>query len=160
MFEYVDKEYIKNNNFKKTGLEHQEQEQKSYRLSEAQVKKIGADIDGRKTKLRTKISTIAYEKFNLDYKQIEVKCDIGESSMRKYLKGTRNMSRAALMKFCSGACVTVEEAEELFVLFGHALDPENNLVDAIVIDNIKCKEGIEILYEECEKNEVLKEVFK
>ena len=31
MFEYVNKEYIKNNKFKKTGLEYEEQEQKSYR---------------------------------------------------------------------------------------------------------------------------------
>ena len=55
---------------------------------------------------------------------------------------------------------TVEEAQALFILFGHALDPKNNLVDAIVIDNIRCKEGIEVLYEECEKNGVLRDVFK
>lgn len=64
------------------------------------------------------------------------------------------------MRFCSGADITVEEAQELFILFGHALDPKNNLVDAIVIDNIRCKEGIEVLYEECEKNGVLRDVFK
>ena len=160
MFEYVNKEYIKNNKFKKTGLEYEEQEQKRYRLSDEQIQNLGIDITNRKVELRKKISAIAYEKFKLDYQLIDVKCNIGESAMRKYIKGTRNMSRAALMKFCSGACITVEEAQELFILFGHALDPKNNLVDAIVIDNIKCKEGIEILYEECEKNNVLKDVFK
>ena len=160
MFEYVNKEYIKNNKFKKTGLEYEEQEQKSYRLSDDQIKNLGIDITNKKVKLRKNISKIAYDKFHLDYSQIDIKCNIGESAMRKYLKGTRNMSRAALMRFCSGAGVTVEEAQELFILFGHALDPKNNLVDAIVIDNIKCQEGINVLYEECEKNNVLKEVFK
>ena len=160
MFEYVNKEYIKNNKFKKTGLEYEEQEQKSYRLSDEQIQSLGIDITNRKVELMKKISMIAYEKFNGDYNIIEVKCNIGVSAMRKYLKGTRNMSRAALMRFCSGACITVEEAQDLFILLGHALDPKNNLADAIVIDNIKCKEGIEILYEECEKNKVLKDVFK
>lgn len=32
--------------------------------------------------------------------------------MRKYLKETRNMSRAALMRFCSGVCITVEETQD------------------------------------------------
>lgn len=56
--------------------------------------------------------------------------------MRKYLKETRNMSRAALMRFCSGVCITVEETQDLFILLGHALDPKNNLADAIVIDKL------------------------
>ncbi|MFR2778906.1 MAG: hypothetical protein ACLTA8_10730 [Intestinibacter bartlettii] len=162
MFEYVNKEYIKNNKFKKTGLEYEkrEQEQKSYRLSDDQIKNLGIDITNRKVELRKNISKIAADKFSLDYSKIDLKCNIGESAMRKYLKGTRNMSRAALMRFCSGADITVEEAQALFILFGHALDPKNNLVDAIVIDNIRCKEGIEVLYEECEKNGVLRDVFK
>ena len=50
MFEYVNKEYIKNNKFKKTGLEYEkrEQEQKSYRLSDDQIKNLGIDITNRK----------------------------------------------------------------------------------------------------------------
>lgn len=44
MFEYVNKEYIKNNKFKKTGLEYEEQEQKSYRLSDEQIQNLGENI--------------------------------------------------------------------------------------------------------------------
>lgn len=52
MFEYVNKEYIKNNKFKKTGLEYEEQEQKSYRLSDEQIQNLGIDITNRKVELR------------------------------------------------------------------------------------------------------------
>ena len=158
MFDFVNKEYIKNNEFKNTGLEEVVKEEKLYRLSQDKVRKIDLDID-KKNKLKKKISKIAAEKFGADFTTIEVKCNISETSMRKYLKGTRNITRAALMRFCSGACIDIEEANELFILLGHALDPENNRLDAIVVDNIKCKEGIEVLYEECEKYELLKLVF-
>lgn len=159
MFDFVNKEYIKSNEFKNTGLEEEVKKEKLYRLSQDKIRKMDIDIGNRKTKLRKKISEIAFEKFRGDYTSIEIKCNIGESSMRKYLKGTRNISRAALMRFCSGACIDIEEANELFILLGHALDPENNIVDAIVVDNIKCKEGIEVLYEECEKYNLAKLVF-
>ncbi len=71
--------------------------------------------------------------------------------MHKYLNGTRNITRDVIAKLCVGAGLTIEEANELFILCGSCLDVENNLLDAIVIDNIKCKEGIGVFFEECQK---------
>lgn len=38
----------------------------------------------------------------------------------------------------------MEVTEELFMLQGYSLDPLNNLLDAIVVDCIKCKDDITV----------------
>ena len=66
-------------------------------------------------------------------------------------RGRNNVSRNVLGKVCVGAKLTVEEAHELFVLQGYALDPVNNLFDAIVVCCLKKKDDIYEMISMCQE---------
>ena len=76
--------------------------------------------------------------------------------MRKYIRGNlkekgRNISRMAIAKICVGIPLSVDEADKLFRLEGHSLEPESALLDAIVVDALKCGDDIGSFYATCEE---------
>jgi len=73
--------------------------------------------------------------------------------MRKYLRREkgRNISRMAVAKICVGIPLSLDEADNLFCLEGHSLEPENAILDAIVVDALKCGDDIKTFYETCEE---------
>ena len=105
----------------------------------------------KEVKLRKKMIDIVQGQYQGNYAKIDSKCCICEDTLRRYLKGTRRVTRDALAKFCVGLGLTMEVTEELFMLQGYSLDPLNNLLDAIVVDCIKCKDDITVFCDECEE---------
>jgi len=151
-FENVNKEYIKSHNFKYIGLEKEKKDSISYRLGDKDV--IPLSPEKKLSKLRRKCADIVNLRFKNDFKKIELNCDITENTMRKYINGSRNITKIALAKLCVGVPLEISEADEMFILFGSRLDIENNLFDAILVDNLKKKEGIDIFLEECKKYKI------
>ncbi|HCB94106.1 MAG TPA: hypothetical protein DEP57_09955, partial [Selenomonas sp.] len=77
-----------------------------------------------------------------------------EDAMRKYIRGNlkekgRNISRMAIAKICVGIPLSLDEADNLFRLEGHSLEPESALLDAIVVDALNCGDNIKTFYETC-----------
>jgi len=146
----ITKDFIKNHKFESDGLNFPEEvEEKSFRLRAGM--KLPPSADLQSLELRKKFSALFVTKYGNNYAQLEIKCDINENTMRKYLNGRRNITRIALAKFCIGTKLTVEQSAELFTLQDRSLDTKNNQFDAVVVNALQDGDDIEIFYETCEE---------
>lgn len=150
MYENITKEYVRTHTFKSDGIIFESvKEDKNYRIAPG-TKLPPSDIE-KANKLRKKIVDIILINYDANYAKIDADCFISETLLRKIAAGSRKVTRIVIAKLCVGAKLSLETAEELFMLQGHRLDVENNRLDAIVVSCINEKEGIEVFYEECEK---------
>ena len=143
----ITKEFLCTNNFKSAGIIFYE-EQKNFRLNPSMNLPPSAGVQC--IKLRKKFITIFAERYK-NYSQFESRCSISESLMRKYLKGTRKITREAVAKICIGTKLSLEESAELFTLQGHSLEPETQLFDAIIVNAIQDGDDIEDFFDTCEE---------
>ena len=154
MFEQIDAEYISNHVFESKESERKEEKSKiAYRFSDGDI--IPQSGEEKAKILRKKLSEIIFTKFDGNYAKLETLCAINKDNVMKFVnqgkRGRNNVSRNVLGKVCVGAKLTVEEAHELFVLQGYALDPVNNLFDAIVVCCLKKKDDIYEMISMCQK---------
>ena len=154
MFEQIDAEYISNHVFESKESERKEEKSKiAYRFSDGDI--IPQSGEEKAKILRKKLSEIIFTKFVGNYAKLETLCAINKDNVMKFVnqgkRGRNNVSRNVLGKVCVGAKLTVEEAHELFVLQGYALDPVNNLFDAIVVCCLKKKDDIYEMISMCQK---------
>lgn len=103
--------------------------------------------------LRAELSDLFYEKLKNNYSRLEADCDIKRNTFQKALNGKsgRNVTYQLLAKFCVGAGLSVEEAEKLFRLMGHALTDENR-VDAILRYELKTHQDLLAFNEDLMEN--------
>lgn len=154
MFEQIDAEYISNHAFDSKESEKKEERSKiAYRFSDGDI--IPQSGEEKAKILRKKLSEIIFTKFDGNYAKLETLCAINKDNVMKFVnqgkRGRNNVSRNVLGKVCVGAKLTVEEAHELFVLQGYALDPVNNLFDAIVVCCLKKKDDIYEMISMCQE---------
>ncbi len=137
MFEEIDDKYLANHTFIEKCSEMPITNEKVVgRFSEGDI--IPKSGDEKTNLLRKKLSEVIFTRFEGNYAKLETACAINKDNVMKFInnKGKRarnNVSRNVLGKVCVGAKLSVEEAQELFVLQGFALDPVNNMFDAIVV---------------------------
>lgn len=158
MFDEIDEIYIKNHTFSCVQSEiRTEKEHMAYRFSEGDI--IPPSAEEKATILRKKLSELVFTKFEGNYVKLEADCAINKDNIMKFVnqgkRGRNNVSRNVLGKICVGAKVSVEEAQEMFTLQGYALDPVNNLFDAIVISCLKKKEDIYEMIDMCREYNVV-----
>ena len=153
-FSMITKEYIYTHHFESDGLFSQkavEVENISYRLHKGDV--LPTRLSESPNKLRQEFAKIFFDRFNGSYDKLQAKTGISENAMRKYLRKEkgRNITRMAVAKFSVGIPLVIEEADRLFRLEGHSLEPESKLLDAIVVDALQCGDDIGAFYETCEE---------
>ena len=149
----ITKEFIKTYNFESVGLTFpQDNTQISYRPRKGV--NLPPSVDENMTALKKKFVDIFFKKYEGNYVKLEVHCQIKESSMRKYLKGTRTITRDAIAKFCIGTKLTLEESAELFTLHGHSLEPTKQRFDALVVNALQDGDDIGIFFETCKEYRV------
>lgn len=152
-FKTITKDYIRTHKFEFDGLTYpQNKEEVSYRLHPNDA--LPLDLANNQITLRKKFVNLFYRYFDGDYDILSARAYINESAMRKYLRGSRkdngrNITREAVAKMSVSTRLSVEEANELFCLQGHSLDPEHGLFDAIVVDALECGDDICAFYETC-----------
>lgn len=154
MFEQIDAEYISNHVFESKESEKKEERSKiAYRFSDGDI--IPQSGEEKAKILRKKLSEIIFTKFDGNSAKLETLCAINKDNVMKFVnqgkRGRNNVSRNVLGKVCVGAKLTVEEAHELFILQGYALDPVNNLFDAIVVCCLKKKDDIYEMISMCQE---------
>lgn len=148
--ERITKEFIKTNNFESVGLSFTEDNMpRSYKPRKGMI--LPPSDNENMTDLGKEFASIFFKKHKGNYAQLEVRCQINESIMRKYLKGTRKITRDALAKFCIGSQLTVEESEKLFTLQGHSLEPTKQRFDALVVNALQDRDDIETFFDTCEE---------
>mgnify|MGYP000100956422 FL=1 len=152
-FSMITKEYIRKHDFESDGISFRDTEKDvSYRLHQGDA--LPRALAQNSTKLRKEFVNLFYHHFDGNFTKLEALTGITEDAMRKYLRGNlkekgRNISRMAVAKICVGIPLSLEEANKLFRLEGHSLEPESALLDAIVVDALNCGDDIETFYETC-----------
>ncbi len=148
----INKEYIRTHKFACDGITFPDAKEKiSYRLS------VGGPTSEKwqkqRIKLRQEFSNIFFTRFDGNYAKLHTRTGISEDSMRKYLRGVpdHKITRVAIGKICYGIPLSIEESNELFKLEGHSLEPENNLLDAIVVDALQCGDDVDDFIETCKE---------
>ena len=154
-FSMITKEYIRNHDFDSDGISFRDTaEDVSYRLHQGDA--LPTALAQNSTKLRKEFINLFHHHFNGNFVKLETRTGITENAMRKYIRGNlkekgRNISRMAIAKICVGIPLSVDEADKLFRLEGHSLEPESALLDAIVVDALKCGDDIGSFYATCEE---------
>lgn len=149
-FSNITKEYIRNHNFDLDGISYQDDKNNiSYRLRKDDP--IAGTLAQSSTKLRKEFLNLFHSHFDGNFKKLESDTGITEDAMRKYLRKEkgRNISRMAIAKISIGIPLSLDEADKLFRLEGHSLEPESALLDAIVVDALNCGDNIYAFYETC-----------
>lgn len=141
-------EFILNTKFDNDGLFlHEEKSKGLYKMPSDY--KLPATPEENNLKLRRKIEEVFENKFNGSKTRVNLECAISESTFKSYLLGKRRMSREALARFCVGAQISVELANEMFLLHGHGLDNVHNCLDAIVCYCLNHKETLDEMIKIC-----------
>ena len=148
MFEHINREYIRSHQFKSDGF-FIERDRTSSRISSDAV--LPDTKEKKQVQLRKRLNSLIHEKLDGSSAKIEAACGVSYELVRKYMSGGRKVTRETLAKLCVGMGLSVEEAQQLFQLQGHSLEPDINRLDAILVDVLKCGEDIHVFYEECEE---------
>ena len=151
-FSMITKEYIRTHNFVTDGLSYRERtENVSYRLHPEDALPVA--LAESSNKLRQEFVKIFYDRFKGSYAKLQTSTGITEDAMRKYLRKEkgRPITRIAVAKLVVGIHLSIEEADKLFRLEGHSLEPESSLLDAIVVDALNCGDDIDIFYDTCDE---------
>ena len=149
-YEYVTKEYIHSNEF----IADEAPFEKSRQFCRLQPSdNLPPTEEEMQTKLRQIFASIFATKFD-NYSQLETACNISEHIMRKYLKGTRKITREAVAKFCIGTKLSLEQSKKLFTLQGHSLEPDTQLFDALVVNALQDGDDIKIFFDTCQEYKI------
>lgn len=153
MFSKITKEFIKRSDFKSDGLNFSTDDEEIY-FRPRKGMKLPPTAEENLTTLKIKLLELFEKHYGKNFVKLEADCTISEASMRKYLKGTRKITREVIAKFCVGTKLSVEQSETLFTLQGHSLEPKNQLFDALVVNALQDGDDIGIFYETCQEYKV------
>ena len=146
----ITKDFIRTHNFESDGINFPD-EDKNFRPRRGM--KLPPSEEENFATLKIKLIEL-FDKHYENFAQLESRCDINESTMRKYLNGRRKITRVALAKFCVGTKLTVEQSNELFILQGHSLETDTNRLDALVVNALQEGDDINIFYDTCQEYEI------
>lgn len=147
----IDKIFLQKHHFEKIDYE-QIHNKANYRIKPGDI--LPVSDKEKLTKLRGKIrdlfaSVFAKESGKIDYGEVELKTGVSYETIKKFLAGKTNISRPVLGGIVVGAKLSLDEANELFRLHGHSLDPENVLLDCIIHCAIRDKDDYWKYWDTC-----------
>ena len=153
MFSRITKEFISTNAFKSDGLSFSVETEEIYFRPRKGIK-LPPSAGENLAALKVKLFELFMKYYKKNFAKLEADCTISEASMRKYLKGTRKITREVIAKFCVGTKLSLEQSEELFTLQGHSLEPENQLFDALIVNALQDGDDINNFYDTCQEYEI------
>lgn len=157
MYEHITREYIKDHQFLCDGL-YFEREKTDVDYKFAPGAHIPEHPEKMEIELRKKIVNLVVSRCDNNYSKIEADTGVKRSTIYKFItKNTetrRGLTREALAKLCVGLKLPMEEVQEYFRLQGHVLNPEDNLLDAIVVNCIESDGDIYEFKDMCEEYEL------
>jgi len=153
LFSRITKEFIRINTFRSDGLSFSSETKDIYFRPRRGIK-LPPNAEENFAALKIKLLKLFQEHHKGDFVKLEVKCSISEAAMRKYLKGTRKITREAVAKFCIGTKLSVEQSKKLFTLQGHSLEPDTQLFDALVVNALQDGDDINIFFDTCKEYKI------
>lgn len=143
-------DYLLNHSFEQTGLEEVEKKQTSKMFSQAELSMLPCSDKERFGKLNTMINDMIFELFD-DTMQFSQKSNLNYETVRKYISGgsKKTLTKEMLAKFVIACRLSVDEANDLFDLHEHVLQPDKILLDAVVVHCLEKKYDIDGFFDTC-----------
>lgn len=88
------------------------------------------------------------------FSYVGTKCALSESAVRSAVNGKRPITQEFLAFLCVGLKVSIEEAEEMFDLFGHPLTFGFNYFESVTMCAIRDRDEMEAYLEDLKKGGV------
>ncbi len=151
MFSRITKKSIKKKSFESDGLEIFSEEEENFYFRPRKGMKLPPSAEENFAALKIKLLELFQKHYDGNFVKLELECSISETAMRKYLKGTRKITREAVAKFCIGTKLSLEQSKKLFTLQGHSLEPDTQLFDALVVNALQDGDDISIFFDTCEE---------
>ena len=145
-------DYLLNHTFEESGLEEATKPNASKMFSEKELSMLPGSDQERFGELNIKISDMIYELFD-DTRQFSQKSNLNYETVRKYISvgSKKTLTKEMLAKFVVACRLSVDEANELFELQDHALQPERIRLDAVVVHCLQNKLDIDGFFDTCEQ---------
>lgn len=128
-------------------VEYPLQKNVSYAMTPSDVANRPLESNFRLNQLRKKLDYIFHTTLKSSYDLLYQNCDLNETTFRKFIKGSRRLSKTNLVKFILGTRLDQNTAEELLSMNETPFDYEN-LFDYIVSCAIRDGDTIDMLHEE------------
>ena len=154
MFSRITKKSIKKKSFLSDGLKNFFEEEENIYFRPRKGMKMPPSAEENFATLKIKLLELFMRHYEKNFVKLEADCTISETSMRKYLKGTRKITREVIAKFCVGTKLSLEESSELFTLQGHSLEPDNQRFDALVVNALQDGDDINIFFDTCKEYKI------
>lgn len=128
-------DYLLNHKFELTGLEEQETEifKTSGMFSKAELGMLPRPDKDRYDELNLRINDMIHDLFG-NAERFSQKSNLNYETVRKYIRvgSGKTLPKEMLAKFVVACRLTVKEANELFELQEHVLQPTRILLDAVI----------------------------
>lgn len=150
--EKITLDYILSHSFEETGIEEPKRLQTSKMFSQAELSMLPGLDRERFGKLNAKINDMIFDLFD-NTMQFSQKSNLNYETVRKYISmgSKKTLTKEMLAKFVVACQLTVDEANELFELQEHVLQPDKILLDAVVVHCLENKHDIDEFFDTCEQ---------
>ena len=145
-------DYLRNHTFELTGLEEQTvaKEKTSAMFSPQQLSRLPRGDMDRFDELNIRINDMIRELFDTK-EQFSQKCNLKYETVRKYIRvrSGKTLPKEMLAKFVIACGLSLEEADELFELRDHALQPDKILLDAVIVHCLQNHYDLDEFFDTC-----------
>ena len=147
-------DYLLNHQFELSGLEEEtEIKMKTSKMfSNAELAMLPrTDVD-RFDELNIRISDMIYELFD-NTAQFSQKCNLNYETVRKYIRvgSGKTLPKEMLAKFVVACDLSLDEANEMFELQSHVLQPDRILLDAVIVHCLEKHHDIDEFFDTCQQ---------
>jgi hypothetical protein len=147
-------DYLLNHKFELTGLEEDfvQKPKRSGMFSAAEMGMLPRSDKERYNDLNLRIYNIIEHRSKVGISLfLSQQCNLNPETVRKYIRigSPKTLPKEMLAKFVVACALSVDEANELFELHSHALQPEKILLDAVIVHCLEGKHDLDEFFATC-----------
>lgn len=147
-------DYLLNHKFELTGLEEEtvNKTRSSGMFSKAELGMLPRSDTDRFDDLNIRINDLIKEVFG-NSARFNQKTNLNYETVRKYIRigSGKTLSKDMLTKFVIACALSVNEANELFELHSHVLQPDKILLDAVIVHCLENKHDLDGFFDTCKQ---------
>lgn len=145
-------DYLLNHKFEFSGIEEEfaVKPKRSGMFSKAELGMLPRSDTDRFDELNKRINDMIHEVFG-NSARFSQRCNLNYETVRKYIRvgSGKTLSKEMLAKFVVACGLSVDEANELFELHSHILQPDRILLDAVIVHCLEKKHDLDGFFDTC-----------
>ena len=151
--EDITMDYLLNHQFELSGLEEAEKKEKTSRLfSKAELGMLPRTDKDKFDDLNIRINDMIFEVFG-NTTLFSQKSNLNYETVRKYIRvgSGKTLPKEMLAKFVVACGLSLDEANEMFELQSHILQPDRILLDAVIVHCLEKHHDIDEFFNTCQQ---------